>query len=116
MGVSKELNAASATMMILLILQSGDSYGYAIIQRVREVSRNAISWTDGMLYPILHRLEAVGFVRSFWRQAETGRKRKYYAITDEGRVDLMQLQNQWDLVQGAIEVLRTGVDEEDSHV
>jgi PadR family transcriptional regulator PadR len=74
--IPKDLVAASATPIILAILRQGDSYGYAIIRRVREVSGERIRWTDGMLYPVLHRLEAAGFVRSAWRTADTGRRRK----------------------------------------
>ena len=57
MAISKDLVAASATPLILSILNEGESYGYAIIQRVRELSKGEMTWTDGMLYPVLHRLE-----------------------------------------------------------
>ncbi len=63
MDIQKDLVAASATPIVLSILRRGDSYGYAIIRMVREVSGERIAWTDGMLYPVLHRLEAAGFVR-----------------------------------------------------
>ena len=57
MAPSKDLVAASAIPLILSILQGGDTYGYALIQRVREISGGEMEWADGMLYPILHRLE-----------------------------------------------------------
>ena len=63
MPVSKDLVAASATPLILSILAEGDSYGYAIIKRVRELSGGQMEWTDGMLYPVLHRLEKQGLDR-----------------------------------------------------
>src|SRR4026209_2765650 len=85
MKLEKELVAASSVPLVLSILSENDSYGYAIIQRVRELSGGKIEWTDGMLYPVLHWLEDQGFVRSTWRKSETGRKRKYYSLKPEGR-------------------------------
>ena len=105
MDIRKDLVAASATPIILAILRQGDSYGYAIMRRVREVSGDRIQWTDGMLYPVLHRLEAAGFVRSIWRTADTGRRRKYYDITRQGEAELDRLKEQWDVVHGALQRL-----------
>jgi PadR family transcriptional regulator, regulatory protein PadR len=84
-SMPKELVAASATPLVLSILARGDSYGYAIIQRVHELSDGQLEWTDGMLYPILHRLEEQRLVESYWQEAESGRKRKYYRIRDAGQ-------------------------------
>jgi len=70
---------------VLAILAEGDSYGYAIIKRVAELSGGYLQWTDGMLYPVLHRLERQGLVAAKWSAAENGRRRKYYRITGEGR-------------------------------
>ena len=64
MEFNKDLMAASSTPIVLAILAEGDSYGYAIIQRVRELSRGRMEWTDGMLYPVLHRLERLGHVEA----------------------------------------------------
>ena len=79
MKINKDLNAASASTIVLGILQAGESYGYAIVQKVKELSGGEVEWTDGMLYPILHRLEADGLINARWGESETGRKRKYYA-------------------------------------
>jgi hypothetical protein len=57
--ISKDLIAASSTPIVLAILAEGDSYGYAILQRVRDVSGGRLEWTDGMLYPVLHRLARI---------------------------------------------------------
>jgi DNA-binding PadR family transcriptional regulator len=103
--IPKDLVAASATPIILAILRQGDSYGYAIIRRVREVSGDRIQWTDGMLYPVLHRLEEAGFVRSTWRTADTGRRRKYYTITRRGEAELARLKEQWNVVHHALQQL-----------
>jgi DNA-binding PadR family transcriptional regulator len=98
----KDLVAASATPLVLAILAEGDSYGYAIIKRVTELSGGHLQWTDGMLYPVLHRLERQGLVAAKWRAAESGRKRKYYRITREGRTELAVQQQQWRLVDDTL--------------
>jgi PadR family transcriptional regulator PadR len=95
MEFGKDLVAASATPLVLAILAEGDSYGYAIIKRVAELSGGQLQWTDGMLYPVLHRLERQGHVAAKWGLSETGRKRKYYRITKVGRVQLAAQQEQW---------------------
>ncbi len=95
MSLPKELVAASATPIVLSILSRGDNYGYAIIEEVRRVSGGEMEWADGMLYPILHRLEKKQHVTSYHEQAENGRKRKYYKITDEGLAELVQQRKNW---------------------
>jgi PadR family transcriptional regulator PadR len=102
MRISKDLVAASAVPLILSILEEGESYGYAIIQRVRELSGGEIEWTDGMLYPVLHRLEAQGCIGSCWREAENGRKRKYYALKRHGHKALEEQKEQWLIVHGSL--------------
>lgn len=95
MKIGKDLVAASAVPLILSILSEGESYGYTIIQRVRELSGGEISWTDGMLYPVLHRLEGQGVLESRWDASEAGRKRKYYRLTAAGRQVLDEQRKQW---------------------
>lgn len=102
MKITKDLVAASAIPLILSILDGGESYGYAIIQRVKELSGGEIEWTDGMLYPVLHRLEQQGSIRSRWGESETGRKRKYYALEAAGRAVLEDQKGQWLLVQATL--------------
>ena len=87
---------------MLAILAERDSYGYAILQRVRELSGGSIEWTDGMLYPVLHRLERLGHVEARWEVAETGRKRKYYSITASGRAQLVEDRRQWQAVDATL--------------
>ncbi len=98
MAVSKDLVAASATPLILSILAEADSYGYAIIRRVKDLSGGRMEWTDGMLYPVLHRLEKQALVESYVRPSETGRKRKYYRLKKEGTRALADHKSQWLLV------------------
>src|SRR5580698_7069315 len=83
--IRKELVAASAEPLILSLLAKGESYGYAIIQEIKARSQNRMEWTDGMLYPVLHRLERKGQIKSRWAEAESGRKRKYYSLRKEGK-------------------------------
>ncbi len=98
MNVGKELVAASATPLVLAILSEGESYGYAVLKRVSELSGGQLQWTDGMLYPVLHRLERLGYVEAKWRISETGRRRKYYRITRLGREQLTLHRRQWEMV------------------
>ncbi|MDP2479660.1 MAG: helix-turn-helix transcriptional regulator [Candidatus Palauibacterales bacterium] len=98
MEINKDLVAASSTPIVLAILAEGDSYGYAILQRVQELSGGRLEWTDGMLYPVLHRLERLGFVKSRWETADNGRRRKYYRITSIGREQLAEEHRQWEAV------------------
>lgn len=109
MSINKDLVAASSTPLVLAILADGDSYGYAILQRVRELSGGALEWTDGMLYPVLHRLERAGLVESRWEKAETGRRRKYYRITDEGMEQLVEERRQWRAVDRTLDRLWTAL-------
>ena len=98
MDLGKDLVAASATPLVLAILAADESYGYAIIKRVRELSGGHLEWTDGMLYPVLHRLERNGLVAAKWGSSESGRRRKYYRITKEGRAQLEAERQRWRIV------------------
>jgi PadR family transcriptional regulator PadR len=102
MAITKDLVAASAGPLVLTILAEGENYGYAIIKRVNELSAGRMQWTDGMLYPVLHRLERQGLIASRWGTAETGRKRKYYRLKDKGTKALQLQQDQWRLVYSAL--------------
>jgi PadR family transcriptional regulator PadR len=102
MKINKDLNAASASTIVLGILQAGESYGYAIVQKVRELSGGEVEWTDGMLYPILHRLEADGLIVARWGESETGRKRKYYQLTPQARPVMEDDRRQWQTINAVI--------------
>src|SRR5688572_9801835 len=102
MEINKDRIAASSSPIVLAILAEGDSYGYAIIRRVREVSGGRMEWTDGMLYPVLHRLERLGHVKARWQVAESGRRRKYYRITSQGRAQLAEERRQWQAVHATL--------------
>ena len=103
MDIPKDLVAASAAPLVLSILGEGSSYGYAILKRVTELSDGELEWSEGLLYPLLHRLERQGHVHAFWANSETGRKRKYYEVTDAGRDALADHQAQWRAVVATLE-------------
>ena len=96
MNIDKDLVAAMATPLVLAILVEGESYGYAILGRVRELSSGDLQWTDGMLYPLLHRLDRLGHVEATWGASPEGRRRRYYRITPGGTAALEEQRRQWD--------------------
>ena len=100
--MTKELVAASTEPLILSLLAQGESYGYAIIQEVKKLSRQQMQWTDGMLYPVLHRMEDRGWITSRWKAAENGRKRKYYSLKKEGKKALDGQREQWTTVNSVL--------------
>ena len=102
MDINKDLVAASATSLVLAILSEGDSYGYAILKRVSELSGGQLEWSDGMLYPVLHRLERLGFIKGNWPKSESLRRRKYYRITPLGTKQLAAERRQWQAVDAAL--------------
>ena len=101
--IDKDLVAASATPLVLGILADEETHGYAILKKVTELSGGRLAWTDGMLYPLLHRLERSGQVAASWGLSETGRRRKVYAITATGRAALAERQSQWQVVSDALD-------------
>src|SRR5271169_6881271 len=102
MSISKELVAASASPLVLAILANGESYGYAIVQSVRELSGGELEWAEGMLYPVLHRLEEQGLIESYEERGETGRQRRYYRMRPDGRKALTAERKQWEIVNAAL--------------
>jgi PadR family transcriptional regulator, regulatory protein PadR len=100
--ITKELVAASTEPLILSLLARGESYGYAIIQEIRERSGDQIEWTDGMLYPVLHRMEHNGLIKSRWVKTDNGRKRKYYSLKVDGKKALKKHSQQWTTVNSVL--------------
>jgi DNA-binding PadR family transcriptional regulator len=101
----KNLAGASAKPIILSLLLTGESYGYQIIKRVRLVSGGTLEWTSAMLYPVLHRMEKDGLIRSEWKASDENRLRKYYSITEQGLTELTLEKEQWRGVQEALQKL-----------
>ena len=102
---ARELIAATTRPLLLGILAEGENYGYALIQRVKELSRGNLEWTEGMLYPVLHRLEDEGLIEAEWKDADTGRKRKYYRLTRPGKKAANFERKQWLSVHETLDAL-----------
>ena len=100
--IEKELVAASTEPLILSLLSKGESYGYELIQEVKRLSGGKIQWTDGMLYPVLHRMEDNGWIKSRWVEVENGRRRKYYSIKKGGQKALADKREQWTVISTAL--------------
>ena len=102
MDLTKDLVAASATPLVLSILRVEETYGYELIKRVKKLSAGDIEWSEGMLYPVLHRLEKQAMITSSWWKTDGGRRRKYYRISAKGETELLRLKDQWQTVNKAL--------------
>ncbi|HDT13708.1 MAG TPA: PadR family transcriptional regulator [Candidatus Aminicenantes bacterium] len=103
--ISKALTGASTKPIILAILKRGESYGYEIIQQVRDITGGELDWSEPMLYPFLKRLERDGLIRSKWRLSDKGPLRKYYTLTKPGLAELEREKSQWLKVHSALTLL-----------
>ena len=107
--ISKTLMAASTRPIILAVLSRGENYGYSIIQKVKEISGENLMWTDGMLYPVLQRMEMDDLINSKWRLSKENRPRRYYKIMDKGRKELaselVNWRNVWQALTRLVEPL-----------
>lgn len=108
--MSKELVAAASRPMVLSILAGGESYGYEILQRVALLSKGRVEWSDGMLYPVLRRLEQEGLIEGEWRTAETGRRRRYYRLSAKGHAQLEADRTGWLAMFGTLSLAWGGGD------
>ncbi|HYQ57094.1 MAG TPA: PadR family transcriptional regulator [Draconibacterium sp.] len=97
-SISKELVGASAIPIILSVLSNSDSYGYEIVQRVKEITNNEINWKEASIYPVLKKLESNGMIKSFWKMQENQRPRKYYTILADGKKQLDKNVHEWRLI------------------
>lgn len=105
MDIPKDLVAASATPLVLAVLRHGDSYGYEIIRRIRELSGGELEWKEGMLYPLLHRLADQGLIESYEVPSPTGRARKYYRLCPAGSQQLDVHRRNFDLIGSTLAAL-----------
>ena len=97
MKINKELIGASTGLLILgMLSRSPRSYGYQIVKSINDEAVGIFAWQEGTVYPVLHKMEKNGLIRSQWEIAENGRKRKYYYITTKGREALKKSTNQWN--------------------
>ena len=92
-------------MLILQTLSLGPAHGYAIAQRIQQVSREAVQVNQGSLYPALHRLEQKRWLKAAWRESETGREAKFYSITRAGLKQLAAEKETWDRLAAAVQLI-----------
>lgn len=102
MRISKELVKGTGATLALSVLEKQDLYGYLIIRELEQRSESVFSMNEGTLYPILHALEAEGFLEAYWEEA-AGRKRKYYHITKKGLRRLAEKKEEWAVFSGAVQ-------------
>jgi len=108
MEPKSDLLQGTLDVLILKIVALGPIHGYAIAQRIRQISREVLQVQQGSLYPALHRLEKRGWLRAEWREAETGREARFYALTRLGRKQLEAETANWDRLAEAVTlILRT---------
>ena len=108
MEIDKGLVGGSTVLMLLALLQEKDMYGYEMIETLEKRSDSTFSLKAGTLYPLLHSLEKAGYVSSREAEAENGRMRKYYSITDEGTGFLEGKKSEWSLFSGAVNKVLEG--------
>ncbi|MFI8708809.1 PadR family transcriptional regulator [Bacillus sp. NPDC077411] len=106
--MDKEILKGSIDILLLSIIQQHDTYGYEIIQKLKENSKDAYNMSQGTLYPALKRLEQKELIASYWGESETGMKRKFYRITANGEKILQEKLTAWDQITTLIKVCRKG--------
>jgi transcriptional regulator len=92
-------------MLILQILSLEPAHGYAVAQRLQQISRDAVQVNQGSLYPALHRLEQQRWLKAEWRQSETGREAKFYSLTKAGFKQLAVEKESWDRLTAAVRLI-----------
>jgi DNA-binding PadR family transcriptional regulator len=95
--IDKGLIGGSTVLLILTLLDEADKYGYEIIKELDNRSDKTFQFKEGTLYPVLHKLENKGYIKSYMTKGETGRQRKYYQITKKGKKQFIELKEKWNL-------------------
>lgn len=108
MTIDKSLQTGSTTMLLLKLLEESDMYGYQMIEQLQQRSNQIFTLKAGTLYPLLHGLQEQGLLVSYEQTAETGRKRKYYSLTKEGRKLLAAKEQEWNTFAEAIQQVLKG--------
>ena len=103
MSTDPELIRGTLTTLLLETISRGPMYGYQICKTVNARTEGFFDLREGSLYPALHKLEAEGFLKSFWEQTDAGRRRKYYQITDAGQAALAKKRDEWRKFAGAVD-------------
>ena len=100
-----DLLQGTLDLLLLHVVALGPLHGYAIGQRLQQITRDTVQVQQGSLYPALHRLEARGWLRAEWKPSETGREAKFYALTASGRKQLAVERNSWARLSGAVQLI-----------
>ena len=95
MKIEKSLLSGSTPMLVLSLLRDGDKYGYEMVSELARRSNNTFQLKEGTLYPLLHTMEKNGWIKAYTKSTDSGRERKYYRLTDEGRSHLEQKKQEW---------------------
>jgi len=103
--LNKELMASSLAPIVLLILRRQESYGYQIIQELRDKTGGELNVAEGTLYPVLKKMEAKDWIEGTWKKAETGRERRYYTLTAKGKQELEEQYSQLNFINELIHKL-----------
>jgi PadR family transcriptional regulator PadR len=111
LNVDKELLKGSIPLMVLKLFTNEDMYGYQIIKKLELLSQGVFSFKEGTLYPILHSLEKLSYVESYWQESEIGRKRKYYRITHKGQMHFNQKLEEWKCFTDSVNLILEGGNE-----
>ena len=107
--MDKELMKGSTEILLLSLIEKEDLYGYEIAKRLKEKSKDLYSMGEGTLYPALQRMEKKSFIKSYWVTLESGGRRKYYAITEDGKKELIEKLNQWNILSDLIKSCKEGL-------
>ena len=102
MSVDKSLLAGSTTLLVLKLLEDGDKYGYQMVEELRRRSDKTFELKSGTLYPLLHTLEQKGYIEAWEEDAGSSRPRRYYHLTDQGRRQLAEKEDEWRTYAGAM--------------
>ena len=106
--VKSDLPQGTLDLLVLNVVALGPMHGYAIAQRLRQVSREVVNVTQGTLYPALHRLENRGLLSADWKLSDTGRDAKFYKLTAKGRAHMVSEAENWRrLAQAVGAILKT---------
>jgi len=102
MRIERELMRGAGPIAVLKLLQKGEMYGYELVEALSQRSEGVLAMGQSTLYPLLYNLEAKGLVQAAWREAASGRDRKYYRLTDKGRKKLASDIKQWKALAEAM--------------
>ena len=100
-----DLPQGTLDLLILRVVALGPIHGYAIAQRIQQISRDAVQVQQGSLYPALHRLENKDFLAADWRESDTGREAKFYRLTPKGRRQLKHETEHWGRLTEAVALI-----------